>query len=477
MYDSIALLTPPYEEYSFKVGESLGIRYISSFLLENRIKADVYEPVLYGWDMEKTITRILKKSYDVVGISTAAGLFKNALELAKKLREAGYNGKIILGGHFATFEYLRILSKVPEVDGIIIGEGEIPTLRFIQGNKRYLATRNNPVPLREFVKDLDSLPFPYRDDLKGREHYSVISGRGCYGRCAFCSVPAFYKGKIRLRSPKNVVDEIEMLVTDYGARAISFVDDNFIMGKYGKKRAVEIAEELMERGLDIKFIASARANDIDREVIAKLKKAGLVAVEIGFEAASITQLRRYNKGITPQISRKAIKTLNELGIRIIPFFINFDPDVTIEEIRANIKFMRENNFVTYKNLSNKLYPYPGTPIYYKLKDEGRLLEGEWKYDYEFKNSGVDAIYRRILTAEYLKIVDFIKEVLQYWMDLGKRDYSYELSVIQEKMNEFAERIMDMPEDKVTEFSKDITWEILALRGSKKVVREVLNEEI
>ena len=477
MYDPIALLTPPYEEYSFKVGESLGIRYISSFLRENGVEANVYEPVLYGWNMEKTVSHVLRKDYDVVGISTAAGLFKNAFELVKELRNAGYNGKIILGGHFATFEYPKILRKIPEVDGVIVGEGEIPTLKFIQGDKRYLATRNNLVPLRKFVEDLDSLPFPYRDDLKGREHYSVVSGKGCYGRCAFCSVPAFYGEKIRLRSPKNVVDEIEMLVTDYGARAISFVDDNFIMGKYGKKRALEIAEELMERGLDIKFIIAARANDISRDVMAKLKKVGLVAVEIGFEAASITQLRRYNKGITPQISRKAIKTLRELGIRIIPFFINFDPDVTIKEIRANIKFMRKNNFVTYKNLSNKLYPYPGTLIYSKLKEEGRLLEDEWEYDYEFKNSEVDTIYRKILMAEYLKIVDFIKEVLLYWTDLGRGDYSYELFVIQEKMNEFADKIIDMPEDTIAEFSKDITWEILSLDGSKKVVREILNEDI
>lgn len=475
-FDSIALVVPPYEEYSLKVGESLGIRYISSFLREHGYRADVYEPVLLKWDFKRTVEELTKGNYDVIGISTSTGLIENAVELIKTLRTSGYKGEIILGGHFATFEYPKILEKVPEINGVVVGEGEIPTLEVMKGDMRYLATRKNLFPLTAFIENLDVLPFPYRDDLRGKDHYSVSSGRGCYGKCAFCSVPAFYHGRIRLRSAENVVNELEMLVSEYNAKAVSFVDDNFIMGKYGKKRAIQIARELQRRKIDLKFIIAARANDIDRETMQSLKDVGLVGVEIGFESASMTQLRRYNKGITPETAERAIKALRELGIRIIPFFINFDPYVTFEEIKTNIKFMIKHGFVTYKNLSNILYPYPGTPIYYQLKSKGKLLESGWEYYYEFEDVRVREIYETLASSEFLKIVDFIREVLQYWTDVGKGDYSEELSLIQERMNKFAYTLLHEPRETVVQLSKDIAWEVLSLRGAKKAVKEVLGDE-
>ena len=476
-FDSIALVVPPYDEYSFKVGESLGIRYISSILRDHGYHADVYEPVLLRWDLKRTVEELIRGNYDIVGISTSIGLIKNIIELAKALRTSGYDGKIILGGHFATFEYIKILKRIPEIDGVIVGEGEIPTLKLMEGDLRYLATRNNTSPLTAFVENLDVLPFPYRDDLRGKEHYSVLSSRGCYGRCIFCSVPIFYQGRIRLRSAENVVNELEMLVSEYNAKAVSFVDDNFIMGKYGKKRAIKIAQDIRRRKIDLKFIIAARANDIDLETIRSLKDAGLVGVEIGFESASRTQLRRYNKGITPEIAERAIKILRELGIRIIPFFINFDPYVTLEEIKNNIKFMVKHGFVTYKNLSNTLAPYPGTPIYYQLKSEGKLLEHDWEYYYKFEDARVRELYKTIRSSEFLKIVDLIQEILQYWTDIGKGDYSEELSLIRERMNQFASRLLNEPRKNVIQFSKDITWEVLSLKASRKVIKEILGEKL
>ena len=473
--ESIALLTPPYPKFGFKMGEALGIRYIASFLRQHGFKADVFEPAIYEWDEEKTVKTLLKNDYDVIGFSTTSFLFENVLKVVKKLREKGYDGLIILGGHFATFECEKILKKCKIIDGVVLYEGEIPTLKLMQNDFSYLATEENPNPKTAFVEDLDDLPFPYREDLKRlkKDHYTISSGRGCYGNCSFCSVNAFYKKKIRLRSAKNVVDEIELLVNEFKAKAISFVDDNFIMGSHGKKRAIRIAEELKKRQIEVKFIVSARPNDVSVEVLKPLKDVGLVGVEIGFESANDSQLKRYNKGVNVRTLERALKVLNDLNLRVFPFFIPFDPYVSLQELKTNYGFMVKHGLVSYKNLSNKLYPYPGTQAFCDLKYKGLLRENGWDYDYDFVNAEIKGIYEKIKKAESLKVLDFIRDVLTYRCDVYNECYKDEIKLIDDYLKDFTKRFFCLKFEEVESYADELAKNVLSWNISKRIIKMFL----
>ena len=127
---------------------------------------------------------------------------------------------------------------------------------------------------RPSVGDLDSLPFPVRDllpeVLEQTGYASLLSSRGCYGRCTFCSVNAFFArfgAKYRMRSVENVLAEMEELQRNYGVRNFAFNDANFICGRKGRERAFEFAEALLKRGIKARFSIQCRVNDVEKELL------------------------------------------------------------------------------------------------------------------------------------------------------------------------------------------------------------------
>jgi radical SAM superfamily enzyme YgiQ (UPF0313 family) len=274
----VLLLSPPFTKPQYKgyrLGEALGIRYLASFLEVNGHKVDALEPSLSQLSIRDTAKEILKEDYDLAGFTVPyGGLFPNVVNVIKIIRDAGFKSHITNGGHFSTFEHLDILRYNKNIDSVVRHEGEVTLLALVnnlddQNNFKTIlglsyreGEKLHVNPPRPLIENLDELPFPKRDDYSRYnegDHYAMVTSRGCYGNCSFCSVRAFYgydKASLRFRSPENVVNEIEYLVDNYNAKVISFLDDNFMGGKIGKKRAIEIANIIISRGLDIFFLRS-----------------------------------------------------------------------------------------------------------------------------------------------------------------------------------------------------------------------------
>lgn len=431
----VILIAPSEYRYvkAFSASEYLGLEYIAAFLRQHGYKVLMLNCNL-NMTAQKAAEIAIKEKPKIIGISvpTMPNL-PGTFELVKNLRTSGYNGHICLGGHFATFSCKDILVTMQEVNTIVRGEGELTFFELLQTIEsgepltevKGIAFRKGKEIIinqtRELIKDIDNLPFPSRDMLKeiidnspALARAAIASGRGCYGKCTFCSVRAFYElstgPKIRLRSPKNIVAEIEYLTTTFKTPAIFFIDDNFIgPGKVGKRRATEIAEEILKRGLDIKFTLYCRANDIEESLFKLLKRAGLVRVFVGIESGMQTVLDRYNKGTTVEQNVNAINIIKRLGIAWDIGFILYDPDTTFEELKENIRFIRETTLYRYPAatlLLNGLTVYPGTPIEQIMKDNGRLKQIKGKTSRIVGNprDGVS------LTEEISKLLDSDYEI-------------------------------------------------------------------
>lgn len=326
---------------------------------------------------------------------------------------------IAAGGHTPSLAWQETLLACPELDVIVRGEGETTFLDLVE---RVLSGRSwedtpgialvrNGVPVcntqRALLEDLDGLPPPAHDLLPAvlaqGGHATVYSSRGCYGNCSFCSIRAFYNvapgPKWRAMSAEPVVDEIERLHRDYGACDFRFSDDNFVgPGRAGRERAFAIGQEMIRRGIRIPFVISARADNVDRELFALLKEAGLVQVFLGVEAGVQSMLDRFNKGVTVEQNRRAVSVIRELGIEPVIGFILFDQDTTVQELLDNLTFLKEIGLTqgglnSRLDVLNRLEVYPGTPVEQKLRAEGNLTGDFTAYDYRFKDPLVALIYR------------------------------------------------------------------------------------
>ena len=386
---------------------------------------------------------------DLVGVSV---IFQEtipaAMGLIASLRQADFDGHIVIGGHPPTFLYQELARDYAGGDGvaaggaartfdsIALGEAEETFAELLRaldtgrdwrdlpglvaaGDARRLGETASGGGLgagvpRPLVADLDTLPFPARDTLPaflarspGPRVASILRSRGCYGNCSFCDTRAFYAASPgaawRVRSAGIVADEVEMLVRDHGVEAIRFWDDNFMgPGKRGREAAEDLAHELVRRrrcGLpEVRFSFECRVTDVDSDLFRLLKEAGLHRLFLGVEAMNQRQLDFFNKKVSVEDNRRALAVLDDLGLDVVIGMIMFDPDTTMTELEANLGFLKES-FGGWGQVRskvarpwNRLEVYAGTPIEATLREQGRLKGSYVRYDYDFADPTVGRLY-------------------------------------------------------------------------------------
>ncbi len=412
----VILITPPYDKRRFRVGESLGLKYLATVLDQKVTSAVVLEPTLMGWGVTETVEEIQRLGCDVLGISLqfSHGLY-NAVKVIERIKK-DLNPHITMGGHFASFHYDELLAAIPQLDSIVMFEGEETVCQLVEmlekksdwDNISGLAYRGRNglvvrTKSRPLIRNLNDLPFPRRDGtsrLGGEAHYGMISSRGCLFCCTFCSVPFFYDTpggpRWRVRSPGNVVDEMEYLVKLHGAEEISFFDDNFLgSNKIGEKRAIQIANEIVSRGLAVKWSIESRTDDINSSLLSVLKTAGLRHINLGIESGDQRVLDRLRKLTKVSGNLAAIEEVRDLGLSAYYHFIMFNADTTVEEIEASLDFIRVAGIGNFSVISNRLDVYRGTPEFNRLQQEGRIRKQGYEYSFKFRDGTVEMIYQAI----------------------------------------------------------------------------------
>jgi radical SAM superfamily enzyme YgiQ (UPF0313 family) len=265
---------------------------------------------------------------------------------------------------------------------VVIGEGETTTpdlvsalegrrdIEHVPGLVINRCGQQKRTPLRETIKNLDSLPLPSRHLLQPyREQYylgfqkplvSVETARGCPYRCEFCSVWKFYGGQCRIKTPERVVEEIVPLRGKY----LFFTDDNFFPSA---QRGQRIAELLLERGIRKRITIQARSDAIvtHPELISLWKKAGLWKVFIGFEKIEDAELCALGKSNTVKNNEEALRILRANKVEVCASLI-----VDTQYERKDFRKLRHyiHQWRLYSPSLSILTPLPGTDLFHRLKN-------------------------------------------------------------------------------------------------------------
>ena len=399
--------------------ENLSTRYLASAARLAGFQV-ILTPFNNGDEQPTVVRDILSVKPMVVGISTPFQTrAKEFLSLSEQLRRSGYDGHITLGGHFPTLEYLSIMRDCPAVDSVVRHEGEETFCELCRRLRRGDSIDNIPglvtrkqaeivVGSKRPLPKLDSLEFP---DRAGKDPHRVlgvpcapiIGSRGCYANCAFCCINAYSRNadgpRFRRRSPENIVQEMAQEYHQRGVRLFVFHDDNFFVPNQPSNmiRYRELADCLAQAGLtDIGLVIKCRPSDVDPELFSVLKRMGLIRVYVGIESNSSEGLISLNRGVSQEDNRRAIHILNDLGIYHSFNLLIFDPEATLNGIRANLAFMEE--FAESPSNFCRAEVYAGTPLKEILERQGRLVGNYLAWNYAMRDSRVEMLFRIASTA-------------------------------------------------------------------------------
>ena len=372
----------------------MGLAYLASNIKGHDVKILDLE---INSDLDGTLKEF---NPDIVGITFTTPLYNQAMDLFKHIKELNSDIYTIAGGpHPTTLPNSVISSKY--VDTVMVGEGEVAINKFLDNPTKRVLTRE---PL---IQDLDTIKFPARHLLENEKYLfsvpgkgivpltSFMSSRGCPFMCTFCSQHLMFGRKMRYRSIENCIEELKQ-IKKMGINHLSMLDDTLGLDK---ERTYKLCNRIVEEDLDITFEGYTRINIITKELLEKLKKAGLVRLSFGVESGNQEILNAIKKGINLEQIRKAYELADKVGIETRMSIIFGLPGETEETIKRTIKFMKSLKCnQAYVNIAT---PFPGTELYENAESGTggmKLLTKDWK---EYRRWGNAVINVNDLSAKDL----------------------------------------------------------------------------
>jgi radical SAM superfamily enzyme YgiQ (UPF0313 family) len=309
--------------------------------------------------------------------------------LLKTIKKKYPGTAIIVGGpHISTLR-LEALADANYIDFGVVLEGEETLVELCQGkdlseikgliyyNKNGQLSYNGD---RDFIADLDTLTFPRYDNFALNRYFlreiMIISSRGCPHSCIYCPVQLAIGKKLRVRSAKGVVDEIEYWYSR-NYRRFNFADDNFT---FFKERVYEICDEIQKRNfknLDLRCGNGIRADRVDKPLLKRMREVGFNYIGLGVEAGNNRILKNLKKGESIENIEETIKNACSLGYDVTLFFLAGSPGETLTDMEDSVK-LAERHSVFEARFYN-IIPYPGTELFGWLKENGLLLEEPENY--------------------------------------------------------------------------------------------------
>ena len=401
------LSSPPifYEdsENIWKEGNSnfppLGLASIGAYARHNGYSVKIIDCNIVSSSVE-SFQDFFEKNYAekysdirVIGITSVTCTIKKAYKIAKICKEIYPDAIIVFGGVHATFVTDEVINN-NFIDIISLGESEhtfkeildaknplkIDGIVFKKKTKRgYNIIRNKN---RDRIVDLDSLPMPAYDLLPIEKYrpakgtykrlpaMSMMTSRGCPGRCTFCSKTM--GNRLVFKSAEKIFDEIMYLIENYGIRQILFYDDTFTVYK---KNVEKLCDMILENNVDISWTCFARVDFIDPDMLSKMKTAGCHQIMYGVENVDETVLKNINKKINiPQVVN-VVRWTKKAGIECRLSFMVGNPGDNEQIIRKNIKFVNKiNPDLLVVNITT---PFPGTAMFKWAKERNLILTYDW----------------------------------------------------------------------------------------------------
>lgn len=382
----------------------LGFVYVAGELRAHGYDVRIYDAMAKGVRLEEIRAEIEAFGPHIVASTAYTSTLYAAIDVLRAAKEwatsAGRPVITLLGGVHPTFMWEEVLRDYSDVlDFVVRYEGEETTAELldallevgvletgvadamegtvldgVRGIAYLRDGRPHATPERPYRPNLDTLTPAWDlldwDDYKfyakpGARLAIVSSSRGCSEKCAFCSQQKFWKQTWRARSPESFVTELQILHETYGV-SIFFVADEYPTCE--RERWRDILERVIAKELPIWLLIETRVQDIirDADILPLYRKAGVMHMYVGVEAADQETLDYFQKNTEAQQGREALRLLNEAGIVTETSFILGLPEETPESIARTLELAKayDPDFAHFLLLA----PWPYADLWPELKD-------------------------------------------------------------------------------------------------------------
>ena len=371
----------------------LGLAYLASVLEEEGANFLLVDANALEMDEDAIISLVHEGRPAIVGFSVMTSMLIAARRLAERIKSIENPPFVVFGGAHPTIRPEESLRRWG-ADLCVRGEGErtiielssldeqgpdgwgsIKGLSFIKDGE-VIHTPNRPL-----IDNLDTIHYPAYHLLPMKNYTTLHTGsklfaplmtsRGCPGRCMFCSRCVFGR-RVRYRSIPNVIGEIRLLLEKFGVEEISVLDDAFLSNR---DRVVQLCDAIRESGLKFAWRLGngARVDQVDEEILCRIKEAGCYEVAFGVESGDDEVLRKIGKETTTAQARQAFEAAHKAGLDIIAFFMLGHPFDTVETMEKTIQFAIELK-PTYTQFTIST-PLPGTALWSWVERRGKSLIG------------------------------------------------------------------------------------------------------
>jgi radical SAM superfamily enzyme YgiQ (UPF0313 family) len=412
-------LTPPDHPH-------LGLAYIAAVLEAERhaVRIIDIDAEALTYDNLGKIIEIEKP--ELVGITATTPVFYSALKMAEIVRKNS-SAYTVIGGIHATLMPVEC-AESSFIDFVVVGEGEKTIIELVNSilNKSDFANIKGLTykkgkeiiqnEAREPIQDLDAIPFPARHLFKNQKYTypdalrypasPIITSRGCPGNCTFCTAKFLHGKRFRCRSAENVLDEIELLIKDYGVREIHIWDDNFITNR---NRVFAFRDGIVKRNIKVlfSFPNGIRADFINRDILKALKDFGTYSVAIGVESGNQNILDMIQKGIKLEQIENAFELAKEMKLETWGFFLLGLPGEDKNTMKDTIDFAIKLDPDIAK--FHVLKPFPKSVVYDQLKAQGLIVDENY-------------IHYGIHTKPVHRLPDVSQEELLEWQQKAYRRF-------------------------------------------------------
>jgi anaerobic magnesium-protoporphyrin IX monomethyl ester cyclase len=288
---------------------------------------------------------------------------------------------------------------------------EVMGISYLDGDGKVVHTSTRP------YLDVNELPFPawqhidprwYRDAGKRFPFITLISGRGCFGRCTFCrDVPLMEGRKLRMRDPELVVDEVEYNFSLFPyLREVMFETDTFTASAL---HVQGVCEEILSRKLEVTWSCNCRT-DVDLKLLPLMKRAGCRMLMVGFEFGTQEALDAVRKGTTLGHSVRLAQEAKRLGLTVHGCFMFGAPGETMESALKTIELAKSLPIDTVQ--FSGICAYPGSEIYRWASERGYLVPGDWR-------EWVDESWEQVTVLSYPELD---KEEIDLLIDRGLKEF-------------------------------------------------------
>lgn len=444
MYKRVLLLTQLYPAaYNTSRYPSPGLGYIAQALGEEDIEHDVLDMGL-GYNARDLVKKIMEYRPDLIGISMRTMMYKKQYELFSRIKTLPIDFDIVVGGPHISFLREKVLEDCKAIDFGIVGEGESAIVELCKVRRfdeiKGLIWRGGEEVIyngdREFIKDLDAIPFPKYERFQLKKYpvkmIGIASSRGCPYSCIFCGEPLIVGKEFRGRSAKNVVDELKYWYSQ-GYTVFDFADSN---STFDMDRIYDICEEIDKnnlKGINLSVGNGVRADKTDKSLLKRMREVGFKQISFGVEGGNNKMMKILKKGETIEQIKEAIRNACDLGFDVFLFFQVGSPGETYSDIKDSITLALKYP-ICMVEFYNQI-PIPGTEVFDIVKRNNYFLVSPEVYLNDpleahsripfFETTQLKAKSRKKILKETKKVQEIIyrKYFLRHW----KKKYGVYLS--------------------------------------------------